>query len=197
MGLDAAVLNDPGLRGFWVRHGLALFTFLWVGTVVAGSSGLWVVYTGLQQMVSQVQVIASRQEQNTRNLEDSEQGIASNQAGVNTLMLDRATTTAALERLVEADKSLLQSLRELEVMFEEYVESAVAADKVAEISSRIAWLEILIRLDEYELRRIQRITGENAARPATELEIEAEAEVLDSLRERRRQLQILRDIQSN
>lgn len=190
--IDSEMLRDDGLRGFWIRHGLALFTTLWIGTVAAGGGVSWTIYSGLQTLSAEVGLVAQRADTNSGDIEDNLKEIQANSAGVDVLTLDRATTTATLANLVRADAQLLQSLEELKAMFAEYADSTAAVDREDKDAARISELQILIRLDEAELRRIQRITRGNAARDATQLEIEAEADVIESLAEKREELRNLR-----
>lgn len=190
--IDSEMLRDDGLRGFWIRHGLALFTTLWVATVAAGSGVSWTIYSGLQALSAEVGLVSQRTNTNARDIGDNEKEIQTNAAGVDVLMMDRATTTATLANLVRADAELLRSLDELKTMFAEYADTAASIDQEDKRKDRISELQILIRLDEAELRRIQRITQGNAAREATQLEIEAEADVIESLAEKRDELRRLR-----
>jgi hypothetical protein len=178
------LLFDRDFRRFffkWAPHifvgGLGLFGAL-------GLAALSVLYLGLQDLSDSDRQLMLELSGMKSSMTTVRQDVAKNTAAVTTLTLDQSRSNSRIEISQGSISEILSRLAEL-------VDLINANEASAKKQGRMTELEFLIKLDQLELRRIQRINRDNEATP-TEIEIEAENNLIESINQQRRELESLR-----
>lgn len=178
------ILSDTYFRRFFFKWapqifigGLALFSSI-------GLAALTVLYLGMQNLSGTSAGLVKDFANYQSSMSAMSKDIAANTAAVTTLTVDQGRSNARIQIYQSDVSEIIQRLDELMQLIN-------ANEMSSALKNRRTELELLIRLDEFELRRIQAIKRSSDEDP-TDLETEAENSLIKSLSERRDELRSLR-----